>query len=451
MACKKNYQLFMIELLRACFCNMVILSLMLNTVEAQPITKRKVRKMLEGSQINAEHFTGFALYDQDKGKMIYELNANKHFIPASNTKLYTFYTALNMLGDSIPGLRYVVQGDSLIFWGTGDPSLLHSYLKSTKVYELLKNSTQKLFYSPGNYSGNFYGLGWPYGNYNDYYQVEITSMPLQDNVVVLSADAMGNVQIQPPFFKSLLFEDSSFHPRSFTVKRDLYENKFVYPAGKAPPAFRQEIPWKTSPALALALFQDTLKKAVGMVSIPMPDNAKVIYSIASDSLYRRMLLPSDNFIAEQLLLVCSSILPGSLDTRTVIDYSKKHFLNDLPDSIQWVDGSGLSRQNLFTPRTMVALLLKIYNKIGNEQRLHALLPAGGLTGTIQNAYKTDNGAPFVWAKTGSLSNNHNQSGYLVTRKGKKLIYSFMNNNFIRPTTDIRNEMVRIITEIHNRF
>jgi D-alanyl-D-alanine carboxypeptidase/D-alanyl-D-alanine-endopeptidase (penicillin-binding protein 4) len=79
------------------------------------------------------------------------------------------------------------------------------------------------------------------------------------------------------------------------------------------------------------------------------------------------------------------------------------------------------------------------------------MPAGGLTGTIKNAYKTDNGKAFVWAKTGSLSNNHNQSGYLVTRKGKRLAFAFMNNNFTRPTKDIRGEMVRVMTWIHETY
>ena len=76
---------------------------------------------------------------------------------------------------------------------------------------------------------------------------------------------------------------------------------------------------------------------------------------------------------------------------------------------------------------------------------------GGVSGTLRNAYKTDHGLPFVWGKTGSLSNNHNQSGYIITRKGKKLVFSYMNNNFTRSTTDIRGEMVRVMTEIHNRF
>ncbi len=418
---------------------------------AQKISKKKIRKMLVNSAICNDHFTGFALYDPETNKTIYSQNADKYFIPASNTKLFTYYTALQMLGDSIPGLRYMINGDSLIFWGTGDPSFLHSYLKSTKALAFLQNSGKNLYFSAYNYEGNFYGAGWPYGNYNDYYQVEITPLPVMDNIAVLSADSSGKVRITPNRIQSLLMQDSSLNPRVFTVRRNLAENKFAQPMLAVPKGYRQEIPLKTSPELTVALLQDTLKKFVTIVNIPMPAAARTLYTISADSVYRQMLLPSDNFIAEQLLLVCSSLLPGHLNTRAVIEYSKQQFLKDLPDEPQWVDGSGLSRQDLFTPRTMIALLVKIAAKVNDENKLRHMMPAGGVTGTLRTAYKTDNGVPFVWAKTGSLSNNHNQSGYLVTRKGKKLIYSFMNNNFVRPVADIRGEMVRIITEIHERY
>ncbi len=143
------------------------------------------------------------------------------------------------------------------------------------------------------------------------------------------------------------------------MRRDLTENKFTHPVLAVPKNYRQEIPLKTSPELTVALLQDTLKKSVTIVNILMPDTARTLYTISADSVYRRMLLPSDNFIAEQLLLVCSSMFPGSLNTRAAIEYSKQHFLKDLPDEPQWVDGSGLSRQDLFTPRTIIALLVKI--------------------------------------------------------------------------------------------
>ncbi len=435
-------------LIQYCFYALIIFTV---SGCAHQITEHKISKIFKQSTINQDHFTGFALYDQDKNKMIYEFNSNKYFTPASNTKLFTFYTALQMLSDSIPGLRYIVKNDSLIFWGTGDPSFLHSTLKSTKVYELLKNAPQKLFYSASNFSGNFYGEGWPYGDYNDYYQAEINALPIEDNVAVITADAHGKLQIKPAYLQQYLQADSSFHPQKYTVKRSIFENRFVHPSTQVPQNFEQEIPWKTSLELTLALLQDTLKKQVTLVNLKLPKAAKTLYSIASDSVYKQMLWPSDNFVAEQLLLVCSSTLPGNLSTEAVINFSKKNFLKDLPDEPQWADGSGLSRQNLFTPRMLIALLQKIWIKVNNEQKLHSLLPEGGVSGTLRNAYKTDNGIPFVWGKTGSLTNNYNQSGYLVTRKGKRLIFSYQNNNFVRPTAAIRGEIVRIITEIHNRF
>ncbi|MGZ3776244.1 MAG: D-alanyl-D-alanine carboxypeptidase [Mucilaginibacter sp.] len=185
--------------------------------------------------------------------------------------------------------------------------------------------------------------------------------------------------------------------------------------------------------------------------MPLAADAKVIYDENADTVYRHMLQPSDNFIAEQLLLVCSSVKFKVLNSDSVINYSKAHYLDDLPDQPQWADGSGLSRFNLFTPRSIVALLCKISDEMKNDSLLHSLLPAGGVTGTIRSAYKTDNGQPFVWAKTGSLMNNHNESGYLITRKGKHLAFSFMNNNFTRPSREIRDEMVRIITYIHDNY
>jgi serine-type D-Ala-D-Ala carboxypeptidase/endopeptidase (penicillin-binding protein 4) len=387
----------------------------------------------------------------DERRMVYELNADKYFTPASNTKLFTFYTCLRMLGDSIPAFKYVVHHDSLIFWGTGDPSFLHTGLKATKGYNFLKNSNKKLFFSSGWYQNDLYGSGWAWDDYNDYYQAEITELPVEDNVAVLSAGKNGALQITPSILGSYLKCDSNYKPSRFKVQRDFLGNTFVYPAMPVPANYHQEIPWKTSTGLTVALLQDTLKQAVYETHLPISADAKIVYDANADTVYRHMLQPSDNYIAEQLLLVCSSVKFNTLNVDSVIQYSKMHYLNDLPDAPQWVDGSGLSRFNLFTPRSIVALLCKISGQMKNDSLLHSLMPAGGVVGTIKSAYKTDNGLPFVWAKTGSLANNHNQSGYLVTRKGKHLAFSFMNNNFTRPTREIRDEMVRIITYIHDNY
>jgi len=419
--------------------------------DARRIKKRKIRRLFKHSAVVNNHFTGFALYDLDKQKMIYELNSDKYFTPASNTKLFTWYTCLKILGDSIPALKYVVHGDSLIFWGTGDPSFLQSSLKGIEAYNFLKKSGKKLFFSSGNYTGDVYGDGWAWNDYDGYYQAEINELPVQDNVAVLYADKNDSLQISPVYLKRYLKRDSSYHPRRFRVKRDFLSNAFICPATPPPENYKQFIPWKTGTALTLALLEDTLKQPVTGVQIPLPDDVKTLYGANSDTVYKHMLQPSDNFIAEQLLLVCSSVKFKTLNADSVINYSKAHFLNDLPDAPQWVDGSGLSRQNLFTPRSMIALLCKILAEVKDENLMHSLLPAGGIAGTIKNVYKTDNGQPFIWAKTGSLNNNYNQTGYMVTRQGKRLAFSFMNNNFVTPTKEVRDEIARIITCLHDKY
>ena len=170
----------------------------------------------------------------------------------------------------------------------------------------------------------------------------------------------------------------------------------------------------------------------------------------SEQVLREMMLPSDNFIAEQLLLVYADRFQLALSSTDAIAHIQKKYLSTMPDQFRWVDGSGLSRMNLFSPRDIILLLQLIDKEINNRDKLFSLLPAGGKTGTLKNAYpKTEH--PFVYGKTGSLSNNYNQSGYLITKKGKILCFSLMNNNFVNPLTDVRSEMTKLITYIHDKF
>lgn len=419
--------------------------------DAHRIGKRKIRKLFKHSLILNDHFTGFALYDLDDKKTVYELNADKYFTPASNTKLFTFYTSKRMLGDSIPALRYIIKGDSLIFWGTGDPSFLHRDLKGTNAYTFLKNSGKKLFYAAGNYKSAFYGAGWAWDDYNDDYQAEISELPVENNTALFYADKNDSLQVEPAYLKKIIKCDTLYRPAKFGVRRDFLGNRFIYPLMPLPKNFRQEVPWKTDDALTVQLLQDTLKLPVSIIKMEIPADTKVVFNVNADTVYKHMLQPSDNFIAEQLLLVCSSTKFKKLSTDSVINYAKMNFLNDLPDKPQWVDGSGLSRYNLFTPRSIVTLLCKILDEFKNDDLVHSLMPAGGVSGTIRKSYKTDNGQPFVWAKTGSLSNNYNQSGYIITKKGKRLAFSFMNNNAVTPLGQVRDEMVRIVTFIHDNY
>lgn len=414
------------------------------------IIAKKVAKEFKTSDMLKKYQVGFALYDFEGKEMIFQKDADKYFTPASNTKLFTFYAGLKIAPDSIPSLRYIEKGDSLIFWGTGDPSLLHTAVKGTKAIEFLKNTNKKLFFANGRYTGNFFGNGWSWDDYNDYYQPEISELPLFDNVVLVTAKQAGDMNISPKHFNSCFSADSTSKATKFNVQREFLTNKFHYPLAKTTANYEQQIPFKTSTTLTLTLLSDTLNKDLQLVDYTMPKDAKTIYSSKSDDVFKQLMLPSDNFVAEQLLLTYADKLGLELSTSKAIAAIQEKYLTVLPDRPKWVDGSGLSRGNLFTPRSLIKLLELIYTEVNDQQRLFAMMPGGGKSGTLRNAYpKTD--TPFVFAKTGTLGGVHNQSGYILTKKGKLLLYSFMNNNYVQPTAEIRKEMVRVMSYIHERF
>jgi len=428
----------------------LLLSILATSCSVNRRIEKKVNRIFKSSPVLNDHAVGFALSALDQDKFIVQKNADKGFIPASNTKLFTFYAGLMMLPDSIPALRYIERGDSLIFWGTGDPSFLQRRLKGVNALNFLKASNKKLFFATGRYTGRFYGAGWAWDDYNDYYQAEINELPIMDNLVeVLNQN--GKIAVSPAHFNSCFKVENEGGKKPFNVIRDFNENIFRYDSQTALPAgYEQLIPYKITTATTLNLLTDTLHRPVEMIDMEMPASAKTVYNVPSVDVLREMMLPSDNFIAEQLLLVYCDLLQRNLNTADAIQYIREKYLANLSANLSWVDGSGLSRMNLFSPADIVSLLKMIDKKVGNRERLFSMLPAGGKTGTLKNAYpKTEH--PFVFGKTGSLSNNYNQSGYLVTKKGRVLAFSFMNNNYVSSTAELKKEMAKLVIAVHDEF
>lgn len=430
-------------------CLLLVISL------ASCSTTRKASKDIDNSFETAaafqQGFAGFVLYDPHKKKVLYEHNAEKYFTPASNTKLFTFFTGLKLLGDSVPALKYSVKNDSLIFWGTGDPTFLHPEFPDSNIFEFLKNRKEKLFYAPPGFEEDHFGPGWAWGDYNAYYSVERGAFPVFGNTVTFSFSPFDSIPvINPGVFQNSL-EVAKTGSRTYSsAQRELSSNKFTYRHFHGNKERVQQVPFKYSSELIVQVLNDTLKKEVSMIA-EVPDHftpVKKIFSAPTDSLYKQMLQVSDNFIAEQILLLSAGELSDTLKTSIAIKEMKKRYLKDLPDEPQWVDGSGLSRYNLFTPRTMIKLLEKIQKEVPTEQ-LFKLLPTGGESGTLKNSYKND--PPYIFAKTGTLKNNHSLSGYIKTKKGKVFIFSFMNSNYIVPSPLLKMEMEKILKTIYLNY
>ncbi len=389
---------------------------------------------------------GFVVYDPAKEKTLYSHQGDRYFTPASNTKIFTYYTSLVVLGDSIPALRYEQRYDSLIFWGTGDPSFLYeNTYRDHRVYDFLKNHPSKLFFSSSNFATEYFGPGWAWDDHNDYYQVERTPFPIYGNIATVKKSG-AKFNSFPDVF-SYAMADSSQSQRG-KMNRALDSNAMTYTPGKTDRPRQWNVPFHCSDPLLVKLLGDTLKREVITISRKLPAHAKVLYSVKADSLYKVMMQTSDNFIAEQLLMICSGVMSDTLSSEIGIQYMKKKFLADLPDEPIWIDGSGLSRYNLFTPRSIVSLWEKIY-KLVPADHLPLVLAVGGASGNIKNYYKADK--PFIIGKTGSLSNHHTLSGFLVTKRGRTLIFSWMNNNFTVPSSEIRMRMEIVLKRIYEKY
>ena len=252
------------------------------------------------------------------------------------------------------------------------------------------------------------------------------------------------MRVQPELWQDSLDLDTAV----VGLVRDRYRNHFRRSLNALPAGLEQDIPVRTSNQLTADLLSYALQKNVGLTDKEIAGPWKTVPSIPSDSLYKRMMQVSDNMMAEQTMLLYAAVHNLPLNTTQAIEHAQLNILADLPDRAVWRDGSGLSRYNLFTPRTIIALLGKISQKIPQD-RLFNILPTGGTSGTLRNMFKGQEA--FVHAKTGSLSNVYCLSGYLITKKGKLLYFSFMNNNFVRPTSEIRTEVARVLTGLHDKY
>lgn len=432
------------------YFNFLVLAVLLIQAACSPVSTPRLTKQFHEIESKFQDHTGFVLYDPQEKKTIFSFNGDKYFIPASNTKIFTLFASLNILGDSIPALQYAVQGDSLIFSGTGDPTFLyHDVFGNSRAYEFLKNSGKDLYYAGGNFYTTPLGRGWAWNDYQYSYSPERSAFPMFGNMYTVTQPTASGIRVNPPYFKKYFWlADSAM--RASTFVREIGSNRTDFYPGRVAVDGRQwRVPFRTGDLVTADLLSDTLKQPVYLTNTRLSAaNRKIFYSVPADSVYKVMMQASDNFLAEQLLLVCSWVLSDSLRPEIAIRHVKENYLKDLPDDPVWLDGSGLSRNNLFTPRSIVKLWEKLYMHVDRD-RLFPLLAIGGKAGTIRNYYKKD--PPYIYGKTGTLSNNHILSGYLITKKGRTLIFSYMNGNYTVPVSEVRGEMEKILMQIHDNF
>ena len=457
----------------------------------QKLARSAKKNVFQSPALRMAH-VGITVYEPATGRYWYNYQGDKYFVPASNVKIPTCYAAMKYLGDSLVGLEYGIpeekysQNNLFIIRPAGDPTFLHRDYTDHPAFAYLQQKIlqegRKPVFMIDTVSVERWGSGWSWNDYDAAYMAERSSMPIFGNTVRIalrdSADryldhpSLPGEKLPRPFHTGSGYFDSIVNARLIpelarpaepfiSISRDIDENRFFMNKGTSP--FNQLVmPFVTRDIeTAIDILQDSLKTKFefviptsnkdrffrdvenGDIEYIMIKEWKKLYSHPLDSLLKPMMHRSDNFFAEQSLLMASHEKLRLMNERRIIDTLLHTELKDLPQRPRWVDGSGLSRYNLFSPQDFVYILNKMQKEFGME-RIRNIFP-GANEGTLSNYYVGSEGRLF--AKTGTLSGVVAISGFLTTNKNKELIFSVLVNNHQASGTEVRRAVERFVLEL----
>jgi D-alanyl-D-alanine carboxypeptidase/D-alanyl-D-alanine-endopeptidase (penicillin-binding protein 4) len=408
---------------------------------------RQAQKTLLNSEGVKGAHVGIAIYNDSKEQWLSKYQSDHYFTPASNVKILATYLGLQFLGDSLPGWKMAENADTLFLMPLGDPSFMHPEFKYQPVVDIIKNTNKQVVIVANNQDQfEIFGSGWSWADYAEDYQPERSRMPIYGNVVHFYQSNKKLEAIKPfYFFKDIVdlgkaeeknWSRSRTGNRFFTTNENNKSKYFQVPFSQ------EDMPM----VKALELLNDTLGKKISFQkqSTLPATSYKTIKTVATDSLLKIMMLRSDNFYADQIVLMASEQLFGKMDDAALLDSTKKLFFADLPQKMRWADGSGLSRYNLNTPENYIAILQQMHAKFG-EARVKNIFEKGG-EGTISAYYKNFPGT--MYAKTGTLGGQVALSGFIYTPKQQKLYFSVLVANHMSPSsTQVRRAVETYLTKV----
>ncbi len=421
----------------------------------QKLQKAANQNILEAGNLSGAHI-GIHVYDPASNASLFSYQSNKYFVPASNTKIVTCFAAMQYLGDSVLAAQIASTDSGMHVYASGDPTFLQPEYATHPLLNVLK-TTNKIYLHTPSFTAKPFGQGWSWDDYDASYMPSRSTFAMYGNVKKKKKNA-GQLTVTPSFFKDSTKGINATINKGFGVTRQMASNQFlVQPT--ASNTTLEEIPYRTSnwTTAPLVLEASLLSEALGGTKVMALDAAREtnapaaatkIYSRPLDSLLKPLMHRSDNFYAEQALLMVGKGLHQSFDDKKTIAHLLANDLSDLAQKPTWVDGSGLSRYNLFTPENFTSILHKMY-KAYSFERLQNIFPTGGEAGgTLSSNYKNLNGK--IFAKTGTLSGQVALSGYLITKKGKTLIFSVLVNNHTTTASNVRKAVEQFIQVLYSK-
>ncbi|MEO6334055.1 MAG: D-alanyl-D-alanine carboxypeptidase/D-alanyl-D-alanine-endopeptidase [Pyrinomonadaceae bacterium] len=483
-------------------------SVMPKQVESLVDLQSKIRGRLLSPDLRRGQ-VGVKIVSLNTGKVVFEQNAEKYFMPASNMKNFTVATAIEKLtpdfrfvtsvyAPSTPDPAGVVKGNLRIF-GRGDVSISTSFSEGN-YYKGLDDLADKiaaagvkrvegdLIADESFFVGSPVPGEWEWDDLQWYYGAEISALPLNDNAIdlVVRPGPSGyqcSVKVSPynPVVRVVNQCVTSAAGTLRTLKiekkidRNILEITGSLPVGNA--GFTGSVTVSRPAELFVALLKDRLAakgivitgqtRAVNSKPVAEAGTPVEIAKLESPPLSliaQKTMKPSQNMYTETLLWTlgensrASIVVPGGgivpAPNATSADLglsAVKRFLTEIgvaPDGIIQHDGSGLSRHNLITP----AAVVQLYSYMGRRSRFSQAwrdsLTIGGVDGTLRNRFKGTKAAGNIRGKTGTIDQVSALSGYVKTAGGEELAFSMVVNG-INETSTRTAVMDEIVVSLAN--
>jgi serine-type D-Ala-D-Ala carboxypeptidase/endopeptidase (penicillin-binding protein 4) len=425
------------------------------------VSEKNYSQRFENDSLLLNAHVGISIYDAGAKKFLYQYQSDRYFVPASNIKIVSCYAGMKYLDSLLDGMRYIDLDTAVLLIPTGDPTFLHPDFAEQPVVKFLQQEKRPVYIDASLWMSEPLGQGWSWDDYNDYYMPERSALPAFGNVIrwFQSVSKKENPQSPSDTIDRFIYSDPEINWRvqfsgsgksgTFSVKRNQYDNGFTISEGGWTDA-SLDVPYITSGInTALELIRDTVHHQIVKIednSMRGALNGKPLHTIKSqhtDSLLKLMMHRSDNFFAEQILLMTALKKTGNLNDRQMIGQLLGDDLKSFPQSPRWVDGSGLSRYNLFSTDDFVWLLEKMKNEFGME-RIAGVFPSGGM-GTLKSFSSAMHSRMI--AKSGSMSGVLALSGFLNGKSGKPIIFSILINNFRSSPVLLRKRMEQYLMEL----
>ena len=414
------------------------------------------------------------------GESIYSLEGDKFFNPASAAKLlvsaagllelgadYRLKTPLYSVGDA-PVLT------SLRIKGKGDPTISSQSLKNI-VHQLQAQGIERienLIIDDSYLSPPAINPTWEWVDVHSYFATAVNSTILNENTVTLTL--LPQEVGQPvKFFWDDVIAASQWQVinQATTGEADIeYAVEIDGDLGKPLLKLRGELAvnerpdvWDLAVVNPAQYFLESLRSHLLEAGITVTTGIVVdsetnfddtelsaIYAPPLQQILAEINQKSNNLYAE----VLGKILARELNKTTAVEAINQSLeqIGIAPEEYFLIDASGLSRQNLISPQTLVKLLRAI-SQLSNDriaQSYRQSLALAGINGTLKRRFVDTSLQGNLAAKTGTLTGVGALSGYLQTKQNESLVFSILVNNSELEHKEIRqaiDEVVNILNQL----